>query len=66
MILKRYIGDGVYVEIERGMLKLSAERDGGMNIIYLEPEVMDQLVAYFEEAKVVAKSSLPEEWQSER
>ena len=49
---KEYLGDGVYVEIECGMLKLTTE-DGirATNTVYLEPEVMDKLVAYYKQAK---------------
>jgi hypothetical protein len=44
---KRYIGDGVYVEYDVFMLKLTTEDgDRATNTIYLEPEVYEQLVAY--------------------
>jgi hypothetical protein len=44
---KRYLGDGVYADIDRGMVKLTTE-DGisVINIIYLEPEVIDALMRY--------------------
>lgn len=42
---KAYLGDGVYVELENGMIKLTAE-DGirATDTIYLEPEVYRALV----------------------
>jgi len=44
---KQYIGDGVYVEVERGMLKLTSSQQGGVtNTIYLEPEVYQELMKY--------------------
>lgn len=48
---KVYLGDGVYVEIERGMLKLTTE-DGlqTTNTIYLEPAVFNALQRYVEAA----------------
>ncbi len=50
--MKRYIGDGVYVVVERGMLKLTTENGiEVLDTIYLEPEVMNELVRYYEEAK---------------
>ena len=49
---KRYIGDGVYVDLESGMLKLTTE-DGitVSNTIYLEQQVYDQLVAFVDEVE---------------
>ena len=41
-----YLGDGVYVEIENEMLKLSTERLDGESLIYLEPEVYQALRNY--------------------
>lgn len=44
---KQYIGDGVYVEVENGMLKLTTSR-GGLpdSIIFLEKNVYAELVRY--------------------
>lgn len=54
---KRYLGDGVYVEIENGMFKLTtgstlthALGRGITNTIYLEPEVYEALELYAHEA----------------
>jgi hypothetical protein len=48
---KRYLGDGVYVAVERGMLKLTAENGiEATDTIYLEPEVFRALRVYYEEA----------------
>ena len=41
---KTYLGDGVYVELERGMIRLSTQRENGLHVIYLEPEVFKALV----------------------
>jgi len=46
---KQYLGDGVYVEVDRGALVLTAEN--GIEVlerIYLEREVFDALVKYVE------------------
>ncbi len=44
---KEYIGDGVYVTVERGMILLTTQSgDGRDNEIYLEPEVYEALVKY--------------------
>ena len=43
---KQYIGDGVYVEVENGMLKLTTDRDGRTETIYLERPVYCELVKY--------------------
>ncbi len=44
---KEYLGDGVYVEVEGGMFKVTTE-DGtrATNTIFLEPEVYRALVGY--------------------
>jgi len=44
---KVYLGDGVYIEVECGMFKLTSE-DGihVLNTIYLEPDVYHALVRY--------------------
>lgn len=45
---KVYLGDAVYVEIDRSMLKLTTE-DGykATNTIYLEFDVMENLIEYY-------------------
>lgn len=45
--MKTYLGDGVYAEIENGMIKLTTERDGRIETIYLEWSVYESLAAYF-------------------
>jgi len=47
MSRKAYLGDAVYADVERGMLKLTTE-DGysATNTIYLEPEVVAALQRY--------------------
>lgn len=54
---KAYLGDGVYVQIDRGMLKLTAE-DGirATDTIYLEGFVFNQLVRYVENIKAENKA----------
>jgi len=51
---KIYLGDGVYAQLENGMMKLTTTTPD--NTIYLEPEVLDalinryqSLVQYFED-----------------
>jgi hypothetical protein len=52
-MMKTYLGDGVYVEVERGLLKLTTENGRiETNAIYLEPAVFYQLAAYFDRAKM--------------
>lgn len=47
MNAKAYLGDGVYVDVENGMLKLTTENGiGASNTIFLEQEVWDALVKY--------------------
>ena len=49
---KEYLGDSVYVEIERGMVKLTTENGyGPSNTIFLELFVYHELVKYVERAK---------------
>jgi hypothetical protein len=52
MNTKEYLGDGVYADVERGMVKLTTE-DGisVTNIIYLEPEVIEALERYLAQVR---------------
>jgi len=43
---KAYLGDGVYVDVDWGDLKLSTDRGGVTHWIVLEPQVYAALVAY--------------------
>lgn len=46
---KTYIGDSVYAEVERGMIKLTTENGlpfDPSNIIYLERETFNALVSW--------------------
>jgi len=53
---KQYLGDSVYVEIERSMLKLTTDNgEGATNTIFLEMEVFDALNAYVKHALTTAK-----------
>ena len=47
---KRYLGDGVYVEIESNMVKLTTE-DGitATNTIYLEEPVINALCRFWDD-----------------
>lgn len=48
--VKQYLGDSVYVEVERGMLKLTTDNGlGPTNTIYLEPEIYMNLARYVAE-----------------
>lgn len=59
MIQKRYLGDGVYVELENGMVKLTTE-DGyrATNTIFLELEVLIQFNKFVDELLSSAKEEL--------
>lgn len=49
---KKYLGDGVYVEVKAGMLVLTTEEGiKRTNQIFLDVEVMEELIAYYEDAK---------------
>ena len=56
MTKKVYLGDAVYCEVDRGMLKLTTE-DGykATNTIYLEFDVMENLIEYFAKVTEPAK-----------
>lgn len=60
-IAKRYLGDGVYVEVEAGMLKLTTEREGRIETIYLEPEVFDALREFYYDARAVYAAATVDE-----
>jgi hypothetical protein len=46
-MMKEYIGDGVYVDESRGMIRLTAENGESItNTIYLEVEVWEALCSY--------------------
>lgn len=55
---KEYLGDGVYVDVEHGMLKLTTE-DGirTTNTIFLEVEVFKALQRYFTQAAEAAQEA---------
>ena len=46
MSKETYIGDGVYASFDGFMIKLRTQRDGGDHVIYLEPDVYDDLVRF--------------------
>lgn len=50
--MKTYLGDGVYVEFEDEMIKLTTENGiETTNIIYLEPDVYSNLIKWVEGLK---------------
>lgn len=51
-MMKTYLGDGVYADVENGMIKLTAENGlRAYNTIFLEPEVYEALVKFVEQTK---------------
>lgn len=58
MIEPRYLGDGVYAEVESGMIKLTT-RDGARvtNTIYLEPDVFDALDTFVDDAVAAMRAA---------
>jgi hypothetical protein len=67
--MKSYLGDGVYADIEHGMVKLTTE-DGisTTNTIFLEPEVIEALQRYLRSIQVpiwsMDKPALRKEWNA--
>lgn len=49
-IRETYIGDGLYASYDGYMLKLRAPRIGGDHEVYLEPDVMQEFMAFVERA----------------
>ena len=60
---KQYLGDGVYADIEGGMIKLTTENGYGVsNTIYLEPELVAELVRYAtNQTELILEQKLPPE-----
>jgi hypothetical protein len=55
---KHYLGDSVYVEIERGMIKLTTNNgydDDPRNVIYMEIEVWNNFNAYMDKVIEIYK-----------
>lgn len=51
---KEYLGDGVYVEIEHSMFKLTTEDGSSVtNTIYLEPQVFNSFMSYVKNKTVI-------------
>ena len=46
-----YLGDGVYVELVEGMIKLMTVRENGIHYIYLEEEVYKNLEKFVKQLK---------------
>ena len=68
MIEKMYLGDGIYTEIERGMIKLTTDAGcGPTNTIYLEPDVYERLTQWvqrIEDECSRKRSETDESWVS--
>ena len=48
---KAYLGDGVYASIEHGGIMLRTPRADGEHYIFLEPEVLNNLLAFYKRAR---------------
>lgn len=58
---KRYLGDSVYAEIERGMVKIYTDNGfGPINTIFMEPEIIHQLNRYVADMEAIAKAAREE------
>lgn len=59
---KKYLGDGVYVSIDRGMVRLSTE-DGirTTNVIYLEEEVLNAFFTWWVKANKGGSHAAPDQ-----
>ncbi len=54
-MLKTYLGDSVYAEVELGMIKLTTNNgydDDPRNVIFLEPEVCQSLLDFVRHLQV--------------
>lgn len=57
-----YLGDGVYVGIERGMFKLmTSSHHAPTNTVFLEPQIYDKLANYVERAEDFYRAKLGRE-----
>lgn len=43
-----HLGDGLYCSFDGHMIKLRAPRQGGDDVVYLEPEVLSSFLQYLE------------------
>jgi hypothetical protein len=51
-MLKTYLGDSVYADVDKGMIKLTTENGlRATNTIFLEPEVYEALIRFADRAK---------------
>jgi hypothetical protein len=48
---EEYLGDGLFVSVEGGMIRLRTPRGYSDHLIYLEPEVLDNFLKYVEALK---------------
>jgi len=48
---REYLGDGLYVEISGGMIRLFTERGTGTHEVFLEPKTLDAFLVYIEKLK---------------
>lgn len=65
--MKQYLGDSVYAELERGMLKLTTDNGmGPSNTIYMEPEVYTALTRYVERTALELRPDGSADWIMQR
>lgn len=57
--MKTYLGDGVYAEYDGYYVVLRAEHEGGRDIIYIEPPVLDALNLFY---KKCTEEKEKEQW----
>jgi hypothetical protein len=58
--LAQYLGDGVYVDMERGMVRLTTENgQTTTNTIYLEPDVLHSLLEWLKYAGLAHPEETP-------
>ena len=51
---EHYLGDGLYASIEGGMIKLRAPRAEGDHEVFLEPDMLAELVRWAKAAGAMA------------
>ncbi len=55
-IKEEFIGDGLYVSMDGGMIMLRAPRPGGDHVVFMEDFVLVNFIAWLEEHRLLIAS----------